>query len=122
MKLKEMVEVGDIVKKFTQFIDKIEFSKHRITGKDVFYGDCKKDFCIYCDESVDDNELKSIIKKYINKYWKNFETEIDFHRYDENYFIEIKQKANESNIWEFILEAKDDTIYMKFNSNFVTKL
>lgn len=122
MKLKEIVKVGDILKKFIKLIDNIDFSKYRITGKDVFYGDCKKDFCIYCDESIDDNMLKSILKSYVNKYWKNFEAEIDFHRYDENYFIEIKQKTDNNNIWEFILEATDDLIYFKFNTNFVVNL
>lgn len=122
MKLKEIAIIGDILKKFTDFIDNTDFNKYRIVGKDVFYGDCKKDICIHCDESIDDNKLKSIINEFVNKYWKNFEAEIDFHRYDENYFVEIKQKTDNNSVWEFILEATDDTIYLKFNSNFVSKL
>lgn len=122
MKLKTLTTLDDRLKKFNKFIDDMDFSKFRHRGKELFYGDCKDSFCVTCDEIVDDNMIKVIIKNLVNKYWKNFESGIDFHTYDENWFIEIKQKKDDSNVWEFMVESLDESVFFKFNTNFIVNL
>jgi len=122
MKLKELVTVDNILKKFIGLIEKTDFNQYRINKKELYYGDCNKDFCIYCNETINDKKLKTVIKLYVTKYWKNFEAQIDFHKYDGDYFIEVRQNTNDKNIWEFVLEATDDTLYLKFDTNFIEKM
>ena len=127
MKLKSLTAIDDRLKKFNQYIDNIDFTKARYGGKnskDIFFGNYKtENIYLFCDESVDENSLKDILKDIVKKWWKDFESGIEFHTYmGDEYFIEIKQKKDESNVWEFIVESMDDTIYFKFNTNFVVNL
>ena len=121
MKLKSIATTtDDRLKKLNKYIDDMNFED---TKNYVDFGDYGTDAInIHIENKNDADSVKTSVKSLISKYWNNFESEIDFHRYDGNYFVEIRPKKDESGIWEFIVESMDDTLYFKFNTNFVVNL
>ncbi len=123
MKLKNVIEDTDKLKKFDEYIDNLDFSESKFYKNSIHFGIYDKDnIYIECEEGTDETRIKSVIKEFTNKYWKNFESGIEFHKYDGNYFIEIRPKKNENTVWEFIIESLDDMMYVKFNTNFIRNL
>lgn len=121
MKLKSLTHIDNRLEKFNKYIDSIDFDSHRHKGKDIFYKN-NNGFYAQADEIITSDQLKMVIKVLMEKYWKDFESGIEFHKYDENWFIEVKQKKDDKNVWEFIAETMDDSIYFKFDTNFIVNL
>lgn len=126
MKLKSLMSDYDRLKKVLAYIKSIDFTKAKHVGKtrDIFFGDYKTDnIYLYMDDNVDIEQLKELLENIIKKWWSNFESGIQFHTYvTEDYFIEVRQNKDDKNVWEFIVEAIDDSVYFKFNTNFVVNL
>lgn len=121
MKLKELAtDTVDKLKKFNTYVDSIKL-EFRFKGKYTSYNDIKG-FYVEADKIITEDQLKMVIKTLVQKYWKDFESGIEFHKYDENWFIEVKQKRHNKNVWEFIAETLDDGIYFKFDTNFIVNL
>lgn len=119
MKLKNLTNnVGDSLSKLIDYINNINFDSYKYNGNYIKIDE--NGFYINSFKPEFEQDIKKIIIDFIKKYWKDFESGIDFHRYDGNYFIEVKQQ--QGNTYNFTIESLDDEFYCKFNSEFVTNL
>jgi hypothetical protein len=125
LKLKTLTSTDNRLQKVLDYIKSIDFNKGKYkNSKGIFYGDYKTDdIYLYIDDNTNEEEIRDLLLNIVKKWWPNFESGIEFHTYVvEDYFIEVKQMKNDKNAWEFIAEAVDDSVYFKFNTNFVVKL
>ncbi len=123
MKLKNLTTDDNKLKKFEDFFDNINLTDYEAVNGEIFYGNYKKDnITFYSDNTIETETFADNLKKILSKYWSHFEEGIEFHAHFNNYFVEVKQKRDDANIWEFIIEANDDSLYFKFNTNFVINL
>ena len=117
MKLKNLTNDNKL-QKFTEYINNVNLDECKYKNKYIQLRN--EGFKLDCFNPEIENNIKETIVELAKKYWKDFDSGIDFHRYDGNYFIEIKQESdNNSN---FIIEALDDDFYCKFDNNFIGKL
>jgi hypothetical protein len=121
MKLKNLTATTeDRLKRFDEYVNTIDFDKNTYKSKYLIYKD-ENGFYLNSSDEQKEDDVKTTIINLVNKYWKEFESGIDLHRYDEDYFIEIKQESD--NTYIFIIESlDDDNIYCKFDSNFIVNL
>lgn len=121
MKLKKLaVGTDDRLKKFISYVNDINFDDYKYAkGKYIQVKD-DNGFYISLFKTDMEEEIKETITNLVQKYWKNFESGIDFHTYDGNYFIEIEKEPD--NTYFFTIESADDDFYCKFNSNFIVNL
>lgn len=121
MKLKNLtMGPDDRVSKFVKHVNDIDFDAYKYSkGK---YIQVKDDHGFYLSSFKPEmeDEIKKIIEDLVKKYWKKFEDGLDFHTYDGDYFIEIKQEPENTHVFE--IEGLDDDFYCKFDSNFIVNL
>jgi len=120
MKLKNLTTgIEDRLSKFEDYVNNINLDDYKYHGKYIVINE--DGFHLTSSKPKMEEKIKSTIIELVKKYWKDFESGIDFHRYDGDYFVEIKQESN--NKYVFIIESLDDDyIYCKFDSNFIVNL
>lgn len=122
MKLKNLaVGPDDRLSKFINYVNNINFDNNRYKEKIIIINDGNFYISAFNVNTPErEKEIKDTIIDFVKKYWKNFESGIDFHRYDGDYFIEIKNEPG--NTYFFTIESMDDDFYCKFNSDFIVNL
>lgn len=120
MKLKNLTATTkDRLQRFVEYVNNMNFAENTYKSKYLMYND-EHGFNLSSADEKEDIVKKTIVE-LVKKYWKEFESGIDFHRYDGDYFIEIKQESG--NKYIFIIESLDDNnIYCKFDTNFIVNL
>jgi len=119
MKLKNLTATTeDRLTKFESYVNNINFDKYKYYGKHIVIDD--NEFHLTSFRPEMEEKIKNTIIQLVKKYWKDFEAGIDFHKYEDDYFIEIKQEPK--NTYVFTIESLDDDFYCKFNSNFIVNL
>jgi hypothetical protein len=122
MKLKELAtDSSNKLKLFLDYVNNIDFDGNTSKSKYFSFKD-ENGFYITADD-ISERELKDIIIRLVTKYWKNFEYEVDLHKYDDNgkYFIELKPESGHNYV--FIIESTDNyDIYCKFDRDFIANL
>lgn len=122
MKLKNMIlSIDDKLAKFNRYVDNFDFDKC-IISIHIIYENDNKSINIFCEDVKSISDIKKILKYFVNKYWKEFERGINFHIYDGDFLIEIKEINKEINCCEFRIEALDESLYCTFNTNFIIEL
>ena len=125
MKLKNLTQNGDRLKKVLDYMEKMDFNMGIYkNSKYMFYGDYKNDnFYLHIDDNTNEETVRNTLIEIVKKWWRDFESGIELHSYmGDEYFIEIRQEKDDKNVWEFIVEAMDESVYFKFNTNFVVNL
>lgn len=118
MKLKNLTNTDDKLQKFTEYVNNINLDECKYRTKYIQLEN--SGFKLNNFNPEVEKDIKRTVTELVNRYWKNFESGIDFHRYDGNYFVEIKQESD--NKCNFVIEALDDDFYCCFNSDFIGNL